>query len=247
MATPRLFQATASSLARIGRRFSVRGWVPGTSGNFSAVVSRRPFRLAITASGIFKHELRDGHILRCDERGEVIGRVRRKPSAETLLHVEVVRRRKVGAVLHTHSVWSTVLSERHAAEGGLRITGYEMLKGLRGATSHEHQEWIPILENDQNIPRLARLVGETLDRYEGAHAFLLRRHGLYTWGATLAEAERHVEILEFLFEAIGRIRADAAEAHREERHGDSTHSRRKPHAARRRRRTELSGGSRHRL
>lgn len=245
--TSRLFEAAASSLARVGRRFCARGWVPGTSGNFSAVVSRRPFRLAITASGILKHELRDGQILRCGARGEVIGRVRRRPSAETLLHVEVARRRKAGAVLHTHSVWSTVLSERHAAQGGLRITGYEMLKGLRGVTSHEHQEWIPILENDQNIPRLARLVGETLDRYEGAHAFLLRRHGLYTWGATLAEAERHVEILEFLFEAIGRIQTDSAAAHGEERHGDSTHSRRKPHAARRRRRSELPGGARHRL
>jgi methylthioribulose-1-phosphate dehydratase len=39
---------------------------------------------------------------------------------------------------------------------------------------------------------------------QGAHAFLLRRHGLYAWGDTLYEAERHVEILEFLFEAIGR-------------------------------------------
>jgi methylthioribulose-1-phosphate dehydratase len=32
----------------------------------------------------------------------------------------------------------------------------------------------------------------------------LRRHGLYTWGESLADAERHVEILEFLFETIGR-------------------------------------------
>ena len=41
----------------------------------------------------------------------------------------------------------------------------------------------------------------------GAHAFLLRRHGLYTWGATLAEAERHVEILEFLLQAMGQTMA----------------------------------------
>jgi ribulose-5-phosphate 4-epimerase/fuculose-1-phosphate aldolase len=27
---------------------------------------------------------------------------------------------------------------------------------------------------------------------------------LYTWGRTIAEAERHVEILEFLLEAQGR-------------------------------------------
>jgi methylthioribulose-1-phosphate dehydratase len=84
------------------------------------------------------------------------------------------------------------------------IEGYEMLKGLAGVTSHEHRERVPIIENDQNMPRLAARVGETLERHPEAHAFLLRRHGLYTWGDTLPDAERHVEILEFLFETIGR-------------------------------------------
>jgi len=36
------------------------------------------------------------------------------------------------------------------------------------------------------------------------HGFLIRRHGLYTWGKDLAEAARHVEILEFLLESVGR-------------------------------------------
>jgi methylthioribulose-1-phosphate dehydratase len=109
-------------------------------------------------------------------------------------------------VLHTHSVWSTILSESWAGgtDGALAIEGYEMLKGLAGVASHDHREVVPIVENDQNIPRLAGRVGETLDRHPDAHAFLLRRHGLYTWGETLADAERHVEILEFLFEVVGR-------------------------------------------
>jgi ribulose-5-phosphate 4-epimerase/fuculose-1-phosphate aldolase len=38
------------------------------------------------------------------------------------------------------------------------------------------------------------------------HGFLLSRHGLYTWGRDLAEARRHVEIFEFLFEAVARER-----------------------------------------
>ena len=107
-------------------------------------------------------------------------------------------------MLHTHSVWTTLLSDLHEAEGGLAIEGYEMLKGLHGVRSHEHREWIPIIPNDQNMPRLARRVADTLDTVPDAHAFLLCRHGLYTWGHTLADAERHVEILEFLFETIGR-------------------------------------------
>jgi methylthioribulose-1-phosphate dehydratase len=92
-------------------------------------------------------------------------------------------------------------------EAGLLIEGYEMLKGLAGVTSHEHREFIPVLDNDQDMTRLAGRVGETLEQHPDAHAFLLRRHGLYTWGATLADAERHIEILEFLFETIGRTQA----------------------------------------
>jgi len=202
----------ASELAAIGRRFYSRGWVLGTSGNFSAVVSRTPLRLAITASSLPKGTLRASDILQCDGRGRVIaprGRAKGKPSAETLLHIEVARRRDAGAVLHTHSVWSTILSDAWPSGAGdnvaaLAIEGYEMLKGLAGVTSHEHRELVPIVDNDQDMTRLARRVGETLDRHPGAHAFLLRRHGMYTWGATLADAERHVEILEFLFETIGR-------------------------------------------
>jgi methylthioribulose-1-phosphate dehydratase len=198
------FPKVTRELANIGRRFYARGWALGTSGNLSAVVSRKPLRLAITASGLNKRELKASQILTCDEHGRVLGKRGGRPSAETLLHLEIVRRRGAGAVLHTHSVWSTMLSERGAVHHGLSIDGYEMLKGLHGVVSHEHREWIPILDNDQDMTRLGRKVGDTLAQHPDAHALLLRRHGLYAWGATLADAERHVEILEFLFETIGR-------------------------------------------
>ncbi len=194
--------AAARDLAGVGRRFYARGWVLGTSGNFSTVVNARPLRLAITASSVHKGQLRAADILQVDARGEAVGRRVAKPSAETLLHVEIVNRRGAGAVLHTHSVWSTILSD--APRPGISISGFEMLKGLSGVGTHEHEEWVPIVDNAQDMRALARTVGETLDRATAAHAFLLRRHGLYTWGATLADAERHVEILEFLFETIGR-------------------------------------------
>jgi methylthioribulose-1-phosphate dehydratase len=196
----------AARLVEVGTRFYARGWVLGTSGNFSVVLSRKPLRLAITASAAHKGQLRRADIVECDEHGVLIGRkaATRKPSAETLLHLEIARLRGAGAVLHTHSVWTTVLSDLHAGAGGFSIEGYEMLKGLRGVGSHEHREWIPIIPNDQNMPRLAGTVAETLRDRPEAHAFLLCRHGLYTWGDTLADAERHVEILEFLFEMIGR-------------------------------------------
>jgi methylthioribulose-1-phosphate dehydratase len=192
----------AEELCRAGRRFDERGWLLGTSGNLSAVINREPLRLAITPSAAFKGELMPGDILEMDQHASTPDAGRAQPSAEALLHVEIVRARNAGAVLHTHSKWSTLLSDAHAAEGGLAIEGYEMLKGLAGIRTHEHREWLPIVDNDQNIPRLAAVVRETLDRHPAAHAFLIRRHGLYTWGADLRDAVRHVEILEFLLEVI---------------------------------------------
>ena len=195
-------RAAVAGLIAIGRRFYSRGWVLGTSGNFSAVTSRRPLTLAITASSVHKGTLTPAQILSIDGRGRAKGEGR--SSAETLLHLEIVRARGASAVLHTHSVWSTIVSELHAKTGGLVLEGYEMLKGLAGVTTHRHREWIPIVANDQDIPRLAGVVREALAEHPGAHAFLIERHGLYTWGETLADAERHVEILEFLIEAGAR-------------------------------------------
>lgn len=200
----------ANALADISHRFYGRGWVLGTSGNFSVVSSRDPLRIAITSSGRDKRTLRAADILIVDDQGRVVAPASAegggRPSAETLLHVVIAQRRAAGAILHTHSVWSTILSEAHAAGRGLAIEGYEMLKGLQGVTTHEHREWIPILDNDQDMTRLARVLEATLDEHPDAHAILLRRHGLYTWGDTLSDAERHVEILEFLFEAQGRLK-----------------------------------------
>jgi methylthioribulose-1-phosphate dehydratase len=195
----------AGQLAALGNDFHRRGWVLGTSGNFSVVLARDPLRLAITASAVDKSRLNESQILEVDERGRVAGGEGR-PSAETALHLAVVRALGAGAVLHTHSVWSTVLSDYHSGQGGFHIEGYEMLKGLEGVVTHEHREWLPILENSQNIDALAAESELMLKEQPRLHGFVIRRHGLYTWGRDLAEAARHVEILEFLLEAVGRRR-----------------------------------------
>ena len=190
-------------MAEIGRAFYARGWVLGTSGNFSAVVSREPLRLAITSTGLDKGGLTPAQFLEIDETANVI-RGEGRPSAEALLHLAIVRGVNAGAVLHTHSVWSTVLSGSHAGHGGIALEGYEMLKGLAGVATHKHREWLPILENSQDMVELADRVSRTLGQVPGIHGFLLQEHGLYTWGESLAEAKRHVEILEFLMEVLVR-------------------------------------------
>lgn len=204
----------ASELAEIGRSCQARGWLLATSGNLSAVVSRDPLRLAITASGTDKGRLGPDGLLVIDENGSPVeSGSGLKPSDEALLHVEIVRSRGAGSVLHTHSIWSTLLSDRHAVAGGLMIRGYEMLKGLDGVTTHEHSEWIPIVENSQDMRGLASRIGGALRSRPAAHAILLRGHGLYTWGASVGMAKRHLEALEFLLELEGR-RGEAVEGPR---------------------------------
>jgi methylthioribulose-1-phosphate dehydratase len=198
------FSELAAELVAVGRLFYGRGWVLGTSGNFSAVASRAPLRLAITASGVDKGRLAVEHILEIDDAAQVVAGAGR-PSAETLLHLSVVGLRGAGAVLHTHSIWSNIVSG--ASREGVAIEGHEMLKGLAGIATHEHREWLPVIDNSQDMPGLAQAVERRLREQPQAHGFLLRRHGLYTWGRDLAEATRHVEILEFLLEVIGRTSA----------------------------------------
>ncbi len=194
------------ALIEAGQVFWDRGWSVGTSSNYSAVVSRDPLTLVVTASGKHKGKLTRSDFVLTGADGQPTVDGQPKSSAETLLHCLAAEDPTVGAVLHTHSVWSTVLSDRFAPQGGVLIEGYEMLKGLRGVATHKHSEWLPIFENTQDIPELAdrvRAAAENTDK-PFPHGYIIRRHGIYTWGTDVAEAFRQIEILEFLFECIGR-------------------------------------------
>ena len=198
-------ETTIDRLCECGRSFHRRGWSLGTSSNYSAVIERTPLELIVTASGKDKSRLGKTDFVRIGADGLPTSGGQPASSAETQLHVGLARRENVGAVLHTHSVWSTILSEQFAQLGGIEISGFEMLKGLSDVKTHEHREWVPIFDNTQDIPALAKKVGAYLAAsHSPCHGYLIRRHGLYTWGSDLAEAERHIEIFEFLFECVGR-------------------------------------------
>ena len=202
--SPAQFLESAQSLAATAKSLHARGWMLGTSGNLSAVVHPEPLLIAMTPSGVDKGELSAEQILLVDERAQVVFGPKAKPSDETLLHLEIVQLRQAGAVLHTHSVWNTILSDLFADQRGLIIEGYEMLKGLAGVTTHEHREWLPIIDNSQDMHELAASISKVLAEQTAAHGFLLNKHGLYSWGKDLREAKRHIEILEFLIETVGR-------------------------------------------
>ena len=194
------------ALREAGEIFWQRGWSVGTSSNYSVVLSKEPLELLITASGKDKGRLMRGDFVRVGVNGKPTAEGQPKSSAETLLHVVAAQQPGVGAVLHTHSVWSTLLSDFFFPQGGLEISGYEMLKGLEGISTHETTAWVEIFENTQNIPALAEQVRERMNDATQPlqYGYLIRRHGLYTWGRDLDEARRHVEIFEFLFECVAR-------------------------------------------
>lgn len=205
---PPSFAEAAALLADTGRAFQARGWAPATAGNYSAVLARDPLVLAVSASGVDKAVLDGRHFVAVDEDGRVTGGYGR-PSDETAVHLAVVRARSAGAVLHTHSVWSTVLSQ---TDGPVEIRGYELLKALSGVSTHEHVERLPVVANTQDYGVMAASVAAALAAHPDCHGLLLRGHGLYAWGRDVAEARRHVEALEFLFEVVGRTQAAAAAA-----------------------------------
>ena len=191
-------------LTDAGREFYRRGWVLGTSGNFSMLLARNPLRMCVTASGMEKGKLDETNFLDLDGDAEILQGFG-KPSAETLIHLTIYRfLPKARSILHTHSVWGTILSDRYFERGAIEIEGYEMLKGLAGVTTHEHREKVPIVENSQDYVALAHVIENVIRDNPDVHGIYLRRHGLYTWGETVADARRHVEIFEFLFEVLGR-------------------------------------------
>jgi len=191
----------AEDLCDAGRWCSTRGWVPATAGNFSfRTAPADGGRIFITASGLDKGAITPADLLDCN----VLAGAGR-PSAETSLHGVIYRDRPdAKAIFHIHSIWNTLLSDRFAQDGVVPLEGYEVLKALTGVNTHEHRELVPVLENSQEYGGLSLQLAEVLRMFPDAHGVLLRKHGLYTWGESIAGARRHLEALEFLFEVEAR-------------------------------------------
>lgn len=193
----------ASQLAATVRFLAAQHWSPATGGNYSARLNTE--QALITQSGKDKRQLTEADLMICSMEG-VPEDESLKPSAETALHLALYRQSpEIGAVLHTHSVTSTVLS-RNTPGHEVLIQGFEMQKSLAGMQSHEGEISLPVFENTQNIPLLAEQVIQRWPRNQSVPGLLVRGHGLYAWGRDIAEAQRHVEGLEFLMACVWQER-----------------------------------------
>jgi methylthioribulose-1-phosphate dehydratase len=186
-------EAAIEEIAAFGRFASARGWVPATAGNFSCRIGSK--HVAVTRSGVDK-----GNIGREDVATVALDApLPPGMSAEAPLHLARYRTDPaIGAVFHVHTVAATVLSRLGERAGIVRTEGFEMHKALAGYASHESVVEIPVFPNDQDTVALAAAIEARLGAGARVPGFLLAGHGLYAWGATAAEAQRHVEGLEFL-------------------------------------------------
>ncbi|MFD0713642.1 methylthioribulose 1-phosphate dehydratase [Paenibacillus sp. GCM10027626] len=197
-------QRALAELADIKSLFAARGWFPGTSGNLSIRVggfAEDDFQFAITASGKDKSLSTPEDFLFVDQSGQPCEPTRLKPSAETLIHCEIYRMTGCGAIFHIHSVFNNIVSELFWERKSVPVDGVELIKGFNIWDEEAHIE-IPIVSNFAHIPSIVPEVTERLDgRIPG---ILLRKHGIYAWGANAFEAKRHLEAFEFIFEYVYR-------------------------------------------
>ena len=183
------------AIIQAGQRMDRFGWVPATAGNIS--VRLPDGRIAITRSGGHKGYLDAAGVMLVDAAGRAIDPSLR-PSAETGLHCGIYRRfAEAGAVLHGHSIPGTVLSR--AAGDDITLAGYELLKAFPGLPTHDAAIALPVVDNDQDIPRLQAGLE---NRWSGLASippgYLIRGHGIYVWGADMPTALLRLEALEFM-------------------------------------------------
>lgn len=194
------YVSAANEIIAAGHWIASRFWCPATGGNFSQRLSAQ--QILMTASGRDKGQLTKADLLPIylQDASPVLdaNMPTLKPSAEMPLHVALYQLdERIGAVLHTHSIAATVLS-RVTSGDAVVFQGYEMQKALRGVHSHVPPVRIVMVDNDQDMQQLVQQVTQLWSSTPLQWGLLVRGHGLYAWGADMAEAKRHLEGIEFL-------------------------------------------------
>jgi methylthioribulose-1-phosphate dehydratase len=198
-------QHAFKELSKIKADFASRGWFPATSGNLSIRVGdivEHKFTFAVTASGKDKSQSTPEDFLLVNEQSLPTEATNLKPSAETKIHSEIYRLTGCGAIFHVHTVYNNLLSELCWDQGSIPIEGVELIKAFN-IWEEDAKIEIPILTNYADISKIAaEIEGALVPHIPG---IVLRKHGIYAWGADAFEAKRHLEAFEYLFEYAYRL------------------------------------------
>ncbi len=185
-----------NELADIKDELAVRDWFFGTSGNVSIKVGNSPLTFLVSASGKDKRKRTDEDFLLVDQNGEPAEDTSLKPSAETLLHVQIYNQTNAGCSLHIHTIDNNVISEIYGDQGEIVFKGQEIIKAL-GIWEEDAEIRIPIIKNHAHIPTLAEEFSTHIKNDFGA--VLIRNHGITVWAKNAFETKKHLEAYEFLF------------------------------------------------
>ncbi|WP_143415909.1 methylthioribulose 1-phosphate dehydratase [Geobacillus sp. E263] len=183
-------------LAEVKAELAARDWFFATSGNLSIKVTDDPLTFLVTASGKDKRKQTDEDFLLVDASGNPVENTNLKPSAETLLHVEIYKKTNAGCSLHVHTIDNNVISELYGDEGEVAFSGQEIIKAF-GIWEEDAVIRIPIIPNYAHIPTLAKEFAKHVNGDAGA--VLIRNHGITVWGRDAFEAKKFLEAWEFLF------------------------------------------------
>jgi methylthioribulose-1-phosphate dehydratase len=193
LAVPAADPDLIEAIAAFGRFAAARGWVAATAGNFSCRLDAR--HALVTRSGIDKGAIGPADVAVVPLDGPVPAGL----SAETPLHLaRYGADAAIGAIVHVHTVAATVLSRAALPAGHVRFSGFEMQKALAGIVTHESVVDLPVFANGQDTVALAAAVEARLGGGALVPGYLLAGHGIYAWGATMTDARRHLDGLEFL-------------------------------------------------
>eukprot|EP01132_Coremiostelium_polycephalum_P000920 gene920-1162_t len=196
------------------RLFYKNGWVTGTGGGISI---KHGDSIYIAASGVQKERILGEDLFVMDEDGNELDNTPMekkgyKPSQCTPLFFNAYKHRNAGAVIHTHSQNAVMVTLMYEKE--FVITHQEMIKGIvkgHGPNATYLQYFdrlvVPIIENTPHERDLKESMYQAMEAYPDANAVLVKRHGVYVWGANWIKAKTMCECFDYLFEIAVKMKS----------------------------------------
>ncbi|EXJ85358.1 methylthioribulose-1-phosphate dehydratase [Capronia coronata CBS 617.96] len=204
----------ANLIPRLCKQFYSLGWVTGTGGGTSIRMDEHVY---IAPSGVQKELIKPSDMFVLSyptpkyppsARQYIRKPHELKPSACTPLFLAAFER-GAGCCIHSHSQWCvlvTLLVEKmHGKDACFEISNIEQIKGIpkgpgKGMLGFHDTLRVPIIENTPFEEDLTESLEKAMEQYPDTYAVLVRRHGIYVWGETVAKAKTQCESLDYLFQ-----------------------------------------------
>ena len=184
------------------RDLTAKGYNPATSGNYSLRSLSNPDMAFVSESGIDKSKFTEQNFLSVDIKTKRLTsaptNANRRSSDETELHLAIYQSTNAGCIIHCHILESLLFADLFPGQDKIKVSGLELLKAFKNIDKHNLTINIPCFDNTQNISELAEKTLAEL-KVSDCHCYLIRDHGIYIWGSSIIEAQKHLEVYEYIF------------------------------------------------